>query len=295
MAQEARRRLLALHGRFMIAGALLALLITIVDQALGIGKGDWFSFENVLSYFAWGAFAVDAALATAFVLVLARCDEHVIIINLVAPLVLLCALFAVLSPSRSQRGHQMFSLEGAIAASPKCLGGITRWSWTEPDPLSASVHLELTMPASNTVEFSIWGEFLEPHRDTRVFPAGKSSLDVPLARYSPGRPDSWYFDFKCEEPELEIGYAAKVDNWQVQECIDLSHPSGDLTQRTSAHRERISHDFFYFGGRKSWDARALTIDTSFLIRPASHEILLDRALERQTGAHCASCLCDFGR
>ena len=65
-------------SRLFIAGsALLALLITIVDQAFGLGKGGMITFENLLTIFAWRAFVVVAALSTVMVLVMARSRTRV--------------------------------------------------------------------------------------------------------------------------------------------------------------------------------------------------------------------------
>jgi len=211
MARETRRRLLAIHVWFIAAGALLALLLTIVDQAFGLGKGGLISFENLLTILAWLAFAVVATLSTVVVLVLARSRKHVVIINLAVPFGLLMGAYLYAVP---KRGKPALFGDAAVQAAPRCLAGLDSWSWTEPDPLSAILHLEVTMSVPNTVSLYASADgsggtslLAQDWETKRALPAGKSTWDVPLARFQPGRPQSWLFTFQCVHDQAQLAFS----------------------------------------------------------------------------------------
>ena len=281
MARETRRRLLAFHGWFIAAGALLALLITSVDQAFGIGKGGLISFENLLSILAWIAFGVVGTVSTIVVLVLARSRKHVVTINLAVPFGLLLAVYFA-TISRSPNIKPPLLGEAALKAAPRCLGGLTSWSWTEPDPLFATLHLELTMPAPGTVSLYASADgsgssslLAQDHETRRALPAGKSSWDVSLTRFQPGPPQAWMLTFKCEDPELSISYSNGVHDG---EYAAVQHP---LPPVTSSPPERVfsgqDYDLFIWRDELS-DAGTLRLHTNFLMRSASNA-QLDKELE----------------
>lgn len=274
MARETRRQLLAVHGRFIAGGALFALLITIFDQAFGIGKG-MISFENVLSMLAWFAFAVVATFSTLLVFFLARSRKQVVIINVTAPFGLLMAvwLLNVVTAPKYHGDEPELLGEAAIKAAPDCLGELTSWSWTEEDRLFATLHLVLTMPAANTVSLyaSAHGSgnstlLAQDSETSRALPSGRSRWDVSLARFQPGPPQAWLLTFKCEHPHLSISYSSGV---HANDYSSVQHP---LPPASSSPRERVfsaqDYDLFFWYNETS-DA-GLTRHTSFLMRGASN-------------------------
>ena len=264
MERETRHQLLVYHGRFLLVGALFAALITLVDQALGIGKGDWFSFENVLTYLAWSAVAIDAVLTTIVVLVLARSRGHVVAINFGLPIALMMGLLA-LSASHQRPVPQS---DEAIRLGSRCIGGLASWSWTEPDSQSVALHLELTMPRSNNVWLHAGAAPCETREDRRTLPRGRSTWDVTLKRLDPGRPDSWSFSFKCADPEIEVVYSQNDDR-----DFEVYRPL--IPAASSASEPAIAetdYDLFF------WRNEAAAPHHKFLIRRARHAPL-NEALE----------------